>query len=265
MSGRHTHTFVVCAYKESPYLEECILSLKAQTVKSNIIIVTSTPNDYIENMAKKYGLPYRINKGEGGITQDWNFGYAQADSKYVTIAHQDDVYKKEYLSEALAMMKKAKHPLIFFSDYCEIRDGKDIEKNKLLKIKRFMLLPLRIKVLQKSRWVRRRILSLGSPICCPSVAFAVENLPKVIFRNGFRACEDWEAWEMLSKLPGEFLYSSKILMGHRIHAESETSAIIGDNMRSSEEYTMFCKFWPKKIAKVLTKLYAGGQKSNQLD
>ena len=32
------HTFVVCAYKESKYLEEVIVSLEAQTLKSNIII-----------------------------------------------------------------------------------------------------------------------------------------------------------------------------------------------------------------------------------
>ena len=36
------HTFVICAYKESKYLEECIKSLINQTVKSNIIMTTST-------------------------------------------------------------------------------------------------------------------------------------------------------------------------------------------------------------------------------
>ena len=38
------HTFAICAYKESPYLEECITSLMEQTVKSEIFIATSTPN-----------------------------------------------------------------------------------------------------------------------------------------------------------------------------------------------------------------------------
>lgn len=42
------HTFVICAYKESKYLEECIESLEKQIVKSNIIMCTSTPNDYIK-------------------------------------------------------------------------------------------------------------------------------------------------------------------------------------------------------------------------
>ena len=61
------HTFVICAYKESSYLEQCILSLKRQSVESHIIMITSTPNEYINGMAKKYGIPLFINEGEGGI------------------------------------------------------------------------------------------------------------------------------------------------------------------------------------------------------
>ena len=50
------HTFAVCAYGESPYLEECIESLKGQSIKSNILIATSTPNKYIKNIAEKYNV-----------------------------------------------------------------------------------------------------------------------------------------------------------------------------------------------------------------
>ena len=110
------HTFVVCAYQESPYLEECIKTLREQSIRSNILIATSTPNDYIRNIAEKNNLPYYINTGEGGITQDWNFAYSCAESKYITIAHQDDVYEKEYLRIALKTMKKSKHQLNFFID-----------------------------------------------------------------------------------------------------------------------------------------------------
>lgn len=262
------HTFAICAYKKSPYLEMCIQSLKAQSVQSNIIIVTSTPNEFIQGIAEKNQVSYYVNVGDKGITQDWNFGYECArikyNSEYITIAHQDDFYEPEYLENVLKVMQKAKKPLIFFSDYYEIRNGKKVLTNLLLKIKRIMLLPLRIKMLQRSRWIRRRILSFGSPICCPSVTFAAGNLPPVIFENHFRACEDWEAWEKLSKFKGDFLYCPKKLVGHRIHEDSETSAIIGDNMRTTEEYEMFCKFWPKWIAKALGKKYAKSQESNQL-
>lgn len=258
------HMFAVCAYKESPYLEKCILSLIHQSVKSNIIIVTSTPCEYIESIAKKYSIPYYINSGEGGITQDWNYAYQCADSQYITIAHQDDIYEKDYLKNVLMYIENAKRPLIFFSDYYEIREGKKVFSNRLLRIKRVMLVPLKFRGFQKSVWIRRRILSMGSPICCPSVTYCAGNLPSVVFKNHFRSCEDWEAWEMISKMHGEFLYCPKLLVGHRIHKDSETSSIIGDNKRTGEEYEMFRKFWPQFIARLLIKPYSLSQKSNDI-
>ena len=87
------HNFVICAYQESPYLEECIRSLTKQTIQSPIRMVTSTPCEYIKTMAEKYKIPLYVNEGEGGIAQDWNFAMSQCNAKYVTIAHQDDIYE----------------------------------------------------------------------------------------------------------------------------------------------------------------------------
>ncbi|MGI5896951.1 MAG: glycosyltransferase [Oscillospiraceae bacterium] len=264
MEHTSQHTFVVCAYKESPYLEECIQSLLGQTVQSNIILSTSTPNAHISNIAGKYGLPVFVNTGKASIAYDWNFGYGQASTPYVTLAHQDDVYLPEYLEHALAAFASAKRPLLFFTDYYELRDGKPVQANKLLKIKRLLLLPMRFKCLKNSRFVRRRCLSLGCPVCCPSVSFAKENLPNPVFEHGYRSNVDWQAWERLSKLPGAFLYCKQPLMMHRVHEDSETSAVLKDNVRTQEDYEMFCKFWPRWIAKRLTHAYASSEKSNQL-
>lgn len=258
------HSFIICAYKESPFLEQCIQSLKRQTEKTVIKIVTSTPNEYIAQLADKYGVEYIINTGEKGISEDWNFAYRQATTPYMTIAHQDDVYAPEYVADFLHYVKNEKRPLIFFTDYAEIREDKICKNNELLKVKRMMLIPLEWKSLWKNRWVRRRILSMGSPICCPSVGFCKDNLPERIFEQHFRSCEDWEAWEQLSKLKGSFVYCKKILTYHRIHDGSETTAIIQDNMRSKEELEMYRKFWPEFFAKILVKLYARGQKSNDM-
>ena len=50
------HTFVILAYKENDNLEDCIKSIMKQSVKSNVIIATSTENNYIKDVASKYGL-----------------------------------------------------------------------------------------------------------------------------------------------------------------------------------------------------------------
>ena len=111
------HTFAICAYKESPFLEECIQSLLGQTIPSTIIIVTSTDNAYIRNMAEKYHLELLINQGESGITQDWMFAYRSARTELMTIAHQDDTYDRLYTETVLQKLSAARHPLIAFTDY----------------------------------------------------------------------------------------------------------------------------------------------------
>lgn len=258
------HTFAICAYKESPFLEECIQSIKTQTIRSEILVATSTPNEFIREIVQKYQIPLYINKGERGITQDWNFAYSKATTSLITIAHQDDVYLPQYAERIVKLVATSKKPLIAFSDYGELRNNEIVTKSKLLSIKRLLLFPLRFRLFQKSKFVRRRSLSLGNCICCPAVTFVKHNLPKQIFQHGFRSNEDWEAWESLSKLDGEFLYTKEIGMYHRIHEGSETSAIIGDNARTTEDLVMFKKFWPEPIAKLISKIYASSETSNEL-
>ena len=77
---------------------------------------------------------------------------------YVTIAHQDHLYFSDYSIRAVRKLEESKHPLIYFSDYCEIRNGEKVRNNGLLKTKRMLLSPLKIKRCQKSRFLRRRIL-----------------------------------------------------------------------------------------------------------
>ena len=260
----NVHTFAICAYKESPYLEECIESLLMQTVESDIYMATSTPCDYIEKVCEKYSIPLYINEGESGITQDWNFAYSKCKTPIITIAHQDDIYFKKYTENLMKLSEEADNPLIYFCDYGEIREGKIEYDKKNLKIKRMMLAPLNFKRFRNSVFIRRRILSLGDPICCPSVAFFRDNLPNVVFNNHFRTNEDWEAWEMISKIKGTFLYSNIPMMAHRIHKDSETSAAIQETGRSSEDYEMYKKFWPDWIARILVRLYKSREKSNEL-
>lgn len=259
------HTFAICAYQESLYLEECVASLAAQELSSQIIIVTSTPNETIKKCAEKYKLSLYINRGTTGIDGDWNFALECADTPYVTIAHQDDYYDASYSKKIMQAVNEAKHPLILFTDYAEIRNRKKVNVSTTLKIKRLLLLPLRCKFLQGFKFVRRRILGMGNPICCPSVTYCMDNLQLPLFHKGMKSNIDWEAWEKISKQKGEFVYLNDILMYHRIHEESTTSKIIGENKRSQEDLYMLCKFWPKWIAKLINHYYIKAEKANNLE
>ena len=81
------HTFVILAYNISDDLEECIKSVINQSVKSNIVIATSTPNDYIIDMASEYSLGVMINKAKSNKGRDYNFAIDSFNTELVTIAH----------------------------------------------------------------------------------------------------------------------------------------------------------------------------------
>lgn len=181
---------------------------------------------------------------------------------YVTIAHQGDIYDREYAEKAVELLERADNPLIFFCDYYEIKNGKKISRTKNLMIKKIMLLPLKIKFLRKTVLIKRLILSMGNPICCPAVTYVKDNLPEKVFRVGYKSNIDWEAWERLSRMSGEFVYTGKKLMGHRVHEGSTTTEIIGMNLRTIEDLEMLKKFWPEKIAKIINKVYKNAEKSN---
>ena len=117
------HTFCVCAYKESVYLEKCIRSLLAQRVRGKILIATSTPNAYIDQIARRYEIPIYVNPVSNGIAGDWNYAYSKADTPLVTIAHQDDIYDKGYLESVLKAVNKVKKPILIHTMYYEIEMG----------------------------------------------------------------------------------------------------------------------------------------------
>ncbi len=257
------HTFVLCAYKKSPFLEDCLISLQEQVIQSNVLVATSTPNDYIKECCEKFRVPLFVNAGGSGISSDWNFALSCASTSLVTIAHQDDTYEPCYTQHMLGAVNSVKKPLLFFTNYGELRHGACVDKNSLLNIKRKMLAPLKLPFLRGSRFVRRRILSFGSAICCPSVTMVVPNLFIPLFKSTFSCNLDWDAWERVSRLEGAFYYDPAILMRHRIHLGSETTALIENNTRTKEDIAMLSRFWPRQIVKFISRFYLTSQKSNE--
>ena len=256
------HTFVVLAYKESVYLEDCILSCINQNYKSNVVIATSTPNEFIYKIAYIYKLNVFINYKGVGIGADFNFAATCIDSDIVTVAHQDDLYDPEYSEKIILSYKSYPNSLILFSNYYEIRDGRNIYSNKNINIKKKLLFPLRFKRFSGFKLCKRLVIAFGNSICCPAVSFVTKNIPKDIFLENMKSNVDWSAWERISKRKGNFILINEQLMGHRIHGGSTTSEIILDDCRSKEDFEIFQRFWPKFIAKYLCKIYKKSEESN---
>lgn len=247
------HVFAVCAYKESPYLEDCIKSLLKQTYKSKIIICTSTPCDYISNIAEKYKLPLYVREGNSDIKDDWNFAYNCADAEFVTIAHQDDIYSKYYVemfTQKIKKMKTYKDVIMLLTDYLPVKSGvksKDINS----KIRRILRSPLKVDRFSKSKWWRKMTLAFGNSICCPTVAYNKILLGESVFTSEYKFNIDWDTFLKLAKLDGKFLYIDKPLVGYRVHDGATSKEFIENNLRINEDTKMFEQFWPRFIARLI--------------
>lgn len=262
----HTHTFIIPAYRESFFLEECILSLGRQTIPSWIIITTSTPNPFITEIASRYNIELRINENRNSIAADWTFAYRQCQTKYLTIAHQDDIYLPDYTEKCLHLAEKSQHrdALIIFTNYREISNNKPRRKSVVLMIKKILLLPFLINRGINHHFLKRIILSFGNPIACPTVMFNKENIGEFEFSDEYGYNLDWEAWLRLARKDGEFIYVNQQLMFHRLHPESQTTIQISNNNRLLEEEKIFRDIWTKPVAKVLMFFYRMGSKFNSL-
>lgn len=268
------HTFVICAYRKSPYLEDCIKSLKKQKSESIIKLATSTPSEFLQRICARYNIEYCVREGVPGIASDWNYAYSLAETDYVTIAHQDDIYLPEYGRQVTRRFEEddKSEPLIVFTDYSELKNGRESKGGINLYIKRMLLAPIRNRNNNYRRWRKRFVIRFGNSICCPSVTYnkrMIDRILKeedrdVLFNEHFRSNLDWECWEWLSCKEGGFSFIPIILMSHRIHEDSETSATIKDNERGVEDYEMFVRFWPRWVAKTITKVYGQSEKGNTI-
>ncbi len=260
------HTFVVCAYKENPYIGDMISSLQAQSQATNIILSTSTPSDYLRDVCKRFSIPMVINPSPHLAGDDWNYGYDAAKTPLVTMAHQDDYYDPLFVEHMLSSLNSydADEVLIGFTDYFEIRDGHRVYDNRLLRVKRRMNAPLSHRLLNGSKFVKKRILGFGDPICCPAVTLMKGKLGPSPFDTTYKNSCDYKTWVDLARMDGRFVYLAEPLVGHRIYAESATSLNLGEDIRKGEDLEILSSLWPRPIARFVNRIYALSEKSNEL-
>lgn len=253
------HCFAICAYGESPYLESSIRALKAQRLKSDIIICTSTPNELIKGMAEKYGIELFVRDGASSLKADWNYAAETAvkvkNAELVTIAHQDDIYREDYASELLAAAGRYPDMLLFCSRYRTIDENGAVTDTRAESVKRILRLPLRVRTLAGIGIVKRLPLMFGNGIGCPTCSYNIRLTGLPLFRNDYRFVIDWETLLRLSKLRGRFICSERELLDYRVHSGAETMKNIANHNREREEAEIFSMMWPKPMVSLLMHFY----------
>ncbi|MCI5806164.1 MAG: glycosyltransferase family 2 protein [Clostridium sp.] len=252
------HMFSVCAYKESPYLEKCIISLRKQTKQSDIIVCTSTPCTYITNIAEKYDVPLYVREGKSNIKDDWNFAYNCAEADFVTVAHQDDEYSQYYVEELykkLSRFSKREQIIMVLTDYLPLKNRTGIKRDINSRIRRILRIPLKWTYLAGKKQIKKWVLALGNSICCPTVAYNKKNIGDDLFVSDFKFNIDWDTFLMLANKEGIFLYIDKPLVYYRIHDGATSKNFIENNLRIDEDVKMFNRFWPDGVTRILMIFY----------
>lgn len=249
------HSFVVPAYGQSPYLRECLDSLRAQTRPSPILISTSTPWSGLADLADEYGARLAMHSPNAGIGRDWNAGLANANSTWVTLAHQDDRYLPTFTERTLAAAAQHSDTVLVMTGYGELLGGVVRRGSAMLAVKRLLLeLGFLGRNHVASRSGKRRLLRFGCPVPCPSVT--LRAMPDFRFREDLKVNLDWEAWLRMADRPGAFARVRECAMLHRIHATSETSEGVRAGVRAREDLMMFQSMWPTPVARLLVRAYA---------
>jgi len=259
------HAFVIPAYGNSPYLAECIASLKAQRGRpSAIAIATSTPSPALERIAMDAGVPLRINPVRDSIGADWNFALACSDARFVTLAHQDDLFRAEYVERMRAGVAAVPDVLMAFSEFDEIDPSGPRPLHANLRVKRFLTRrAFAGRAAINQREDKRRLLAWGNPVGCPSVVIHRAALPDFRFDETLGSNLDWEAWLRLADTRGSFVHVAEALVTRRIHPASETTSLIADARRVAEDRAMFRRLWPAPVAAAIAAVYRLGYRANR--
>jgi len=251
--------FIVPAFGESNHLSECLDSLINQTISNDIIITTSTPSDFLEAIATKYKISLFLNADGGSIAKDWNFAFRQGQRELIVLAHQDDIYDKNYAKKALDFFKNYPNCALAFTDAKELIEFRVYKYNIREMVKKLLRKLAFFNQVTINSSIRFRVLlGFGCSIPCPSVIYNKKILQEFRFTDELSLNLDWDAWYRISKANNLFGYIPEDLITHRIHADAETQKGLMDNRRQDEDLILFKRYWPTLFSKMLLKIYRFG-------
>jgi glycosyltransferase involved in cell wall biosynthesis len=253
-----SHTFVVPAYGDSPFLRDCLRSLKAQTLQSRIVVATSTPCASIYDAAVAMDVAVVTNPARRGIGADWNFALQQAETPYVTLAHQDDEYLPEFLEKTSALFERNRRATMAFTGFQQISDDGTPRSSRVSAVKDILLATFAGRRECVAGLRGRLLLSFGNPISCSSVSFDRSKLAGFQFSEALASNLDWQAWLTLIERGDTLAYCPDRLVRRRYNEQTETSKLIKDGRRQAEDQLMFDRLWPKPVSRVLGRAYAQG-------
>ncbi len=252
------HAFVVMAHGESPFLEDCLRSLRCQTRPSRITMTTSTPSAFVRDAARDFACDLIVNPRREGIAADWNFALRATQARYVTLCHQDDVYFPLFLERSLGRLEQCGDATLCFTGYRQIADDGSPTRSLVSMVTHGLEWATLGNRTRPSPRRIRAFLALGNPLPCSSVTFDRSKLGAFRFCDQFQSNLDWDAWLRLAQRGDGFVRDPLKLVGRRRNSLTATSGLIATGVRRREDLGMFRRLWPTPIAEIVASLYRLG-------
>lgn len=258
---RRALSLVLLAHGDSAHFAEALRSLLEQSAVreglASVTVTTSTPGRRAREACRFAGVPYIVSaKRDLGIGADWNAGLAQAEADLVALCHQDDLYEPGFVQAMLAVFEQHPDVVMASSAYLEIDEHGRGRRSVVHRVKRaLMWISFRGRVAREAQRVRRCLLGIGNPVCCPSVVLNMAHLRGFRFSTTLHSNLDWDAWERISSGPGSLAYLDQPLVRHRVHRHSTTSALVAAQVRQREDAELLGRFWPASVAAAWLRIY----------
>ena len=251
--GKIDHTFAILAFGNSPYLEECIQSIIRQSLLDQVIICTSTPTQLIQALSDKYQIRLCVNQNSNGISDDWNYALEKSKTQFVTLAHQDDIYCRDYLSKCSTYFVEKFS--ILFPNYYDLDEINRSSVGLPNRVKSVLLWPFLVSKKINNTFLKSMVIRFGNPIGCPGVIYNLDLIENLKFSSRFEYNLDWFAWYQLLKCDSGFYHISDRLYSHRHHLQSVTAVSLKRGKKQTEDFEMFRLFWGNKISTIIHSAY----------
>jgi hypothetical protein len=256
--SRFGHAFVVMAHGDSPFLPACLASLAVQSVRSRILISTSTPSEFISRCGAAAHAPVVVKPDQAGIAADWNFALRATDVATVTLAHQDDVYLPAFAARSLDLLAADEAAALAFTGYDEIDDHGAVRRSRISLVKHALEGAILGSTADPSAARLKAFLSFGNPLPCSSVTFRMERLAGFAFSDAFRSNLDWDAWLRLLEGGARFTRTPERLVRRRHNPLTATAALTKAGVRRAEDEVLLRRLWPRPLADLIAFAYRAG-------
>jgi hypothetical protein len=242
-------TVAVPCRDAGPFLRPLLESLLRQTLGGfRLLLVDDGSTDGSAAVAREVAgdrIEILRNEAPLGIGANWNRCAQSVDTDYFCLAHQDDVYRPDFLACLVDALERAPGAGIAHCRSAAIDAGGRALHSGAERYKRHFWRT----IAAGDRAAHYRRLWHGNFVCCPAVVYRTRSFRDAgPFRSDLRFALDWEYWFRLLRRGHDIADVEAVLVDYRRHPTAATAAATSGRWRFAEELEVLDEAREKGIA-----------------